>query len=70
MEWFSNGSKICNRRIETEYIITQTIKADGNGVFAYAATFSGWWGFAVLNGADYKLTQQGEEKDVELGTII
>ncbi len=54
----------------TEYMITQTIKADGNGVFTYAAPVSGWWGFAVLNGADYKLPHQGEEKDVELGAVI
>jgi cobalt/nickel transport protein len=54
----------------TEYMITQTIKADGNGVFTYAAPVSGWWGFAALNGADYKLPHQGEEKDVELGAVI
>jgi len=54
----------------TEYMITQTIKADGNGVFTYAVPVSGWWGFAALNGADYKLPHQGEEKDVELGAVI
>jgi cobalt/nickel transport protein len=54
----------------TDYMITQTIKADGNGVFTYAAPVSGWWGFAALIGADYKLPYQGEEKDVELGAVI
>jgi cobalt/nickel transport protein len=54
----------------TDYMITQTIKADGNGVFTYAAPVSGWWGFAALNGADYKLPHQGIEKDVELGAVI
>ncbi len=29
----------------TEYMITQTIKADGNGVFTYAAPVSGLVGF-------------------------
>jgi len=54
----------------TDYMITQTIKADGNGVFTYAAPVSGWWGFAALNAADYKLPHQGEDKDVELGAVI
>jgi cobalt/nickel transport protein len=54
----------------TDYMITQTIKADGNGVFTYAAPVSGWWGFAALNTADFKLPHQGEQKDVELGAVI
>lgn len=55
----------------TDYMITQTIKADGNGVFTYAVPASGWWGFAALNEADFKLkTTSGEEKEVELGAVI
>ncbi len=54
----------------TEYMITQTIKADVNGVFTYAAPVSGWWGFAALNSANYKLPHQDQEKDVELGAVI
>jgi len=54
----------------TDYMITQTVKADGNGVFTYAAPVSGWWGFAALNSADYKMPHQGKEKDVELGAVI
>ena len=54
----------------TDYMITQTIKADGNGVFTYAAPVSGWWGFAALNAAEYKLPHEGIEKDVELGAVI
>ena len=54
----------------TEYMITQTIKADGNGVFTYAAPVSGWWGFAALNPADFKLKHNGKEKNVELGAVI
>jgi len=54
----------------TEYMITQTIKADGNGVFTYAAPVSGWWGFAALSTADFKLPHEGQQKDVELGAVI
>lgn len=54
----------------TDFMITQTIKADAGGVFTYAAPASGWWGFAALNSADYKITHNGAEKDVELGAVI
>ena len=54
----------------TDYMIAQTIKADQNGVFTYAAPWAGWWGFAALNTADYKLKQADVEKDVELGAVI
>jgi len=54
----------------TDYMITQTIKADKNGVFTYAAPRAGWWGFAALNTADYKLDYKGQKKDVELGAVL
>jgi cobalt/nickel transport protein len=67
IEYYNRDKKY---RAPTEYMITQTIKADGNGVFTYAAPVSGWWGFAALNRADFKLPHAGEEKDVELGAVI
>lgn len=54
----------------TDYMVTQTIKADGNGVFTYAAPKAGWWGFAALNEADFTLKADGQEKEVELGAVI
>ena len=39
-------------RAPSDYMITQTIKADKNGVFTYAAPKAGWWGFAALNPSD------------------
>ena len=54
----------------TDYMVTQTIKADKNGVFTYAVPVSGWWGFAALNSADFKLRHDGKEKDVELGAVL
>ncbi len=53
-----------------ELMITQTIKADPNGVFTYAAPQAGWWGFAALSEADYQLKHQGQSKAVELGAVI
>jgi len=54
----------------SDYMVTQTVKADGSGVFTYAAPRAGWWGFAALNTADYILKHDGEDKEVELGAVI
>ena len=54
----------------TDYMVTQTIKADGNGVFTYATPTAGWWGFAALSTADYTLKHDGDDKAVELGAVI
>jgi cobalt/nickel transport protein len=54
----------------TDYMVTQTVKADGNGVFTYVAPKAGWWGFAALNTSDTKKKYQGEEKDIELGAVL
>jgi cobalt/nickel transport protein len=51
-------------------MVTQTIKADGNGVFTYAVPSSGWWGFAALNPSDQKIKHQEKEKEVELGAVL
>lgn len=59
-----------NAQAPTDYMVTQTIKADGNGVFTYAPPASGWWGFAALNTADYTIKHDGEDKGVELGAVI
>lgn len=67
VEYYNQDSRFT---APTEYMITQTIKADKNGVFTYAAPKDGWWGFAALNRADYKLRHGGEPKDVELGAVI
>ncbi len=54
----------------TDYFITQTVKADKNGVFSYSPPTAGWWGFAALQTADYQLEIDGEKKDVELGAVL
>jgi len=54
----------------TDYMITQTIKADGSGVFTYAAPKAGWWGFAALSEADFTIAHEGTEKGVEIGAVL
>ena len=53
-----------------DYFVTQTVKADENGVFSFAVPWAGWWGFAALNTAEDKMERNGENKDVELGAVI
>lgn len=80
-----NGEPVPYAEVEVEFfnedadatvpdalMITQTVKADADGVFTYAPPSDGWWGFAALNTADYTLTEEGsgEEKAVELGAVI
>lgn len=69
VEFFNEGA---DATVPDELMITQTVKADENGVFTYAPPSDGWWGFAALNTADYTLTEEssGEEKAVELGAVI
>lgn len=55
---------------ENDYMVTQTIKADANGVFTYAAPVAGWWGFAALNTSNEKIKHDGVDKDVELGAVL
>lgn len=68
VEYYNRNKKVM---IPNDFMITQTIKADQNGVFTYAVPKQGWWGFAALNEADFTLkTAAGEEKPVELGAVI
>lgn len=50
--------------------ITQVVKADANGIFSYAMPRAGWWGFAALSEADWKLSHDGQEKGVEIGAVF
>ncbi len=68
VEYYNQDKKA---KAPAEYMITQTIKADKNGVFHYAAPKAGWWGFAALCEADWQIAlDNGEKKDVELGAVI
>lgn len=53
-----------------DYMVTQVVKADANGIFTYGIPFAGWWGFAALNTSDEKMKHEGQDKDIELGAVI
>lgn len=67
VEYYNEENKV---QAPSEDMITQTVKADSNGVFSYTVPASGWWGFAGLNTSDKKMVYKGEEKDIELGAVI
>ena len=50
----------------TDYMVTQTIKADPNGIFTYGVPKPGWWGFAALSTDD----RQIKGKEVEIGAVL
>jgi cobalt/nickel transport protein len=54
----------------SDLMVTQTVKADANGVFTYAAPGPGWWGFAALLEGDRKIEREGRKKDVEIGAVL
>lgn len=63
VEFYNKDSKL---KAPHECMVTQEVLCDGNGVFTFACPKSGWWGFAALNDADYKI----KGKSVELGAIL
>ena len=67
VEYYNKDGKA---KAPTDYMVTQVTKADKNGVFTYATPVAGWWGFAALNSANYKLKYNGQDKDVELGAVL
>ena len=67
IEYYNRDKKA---KAPSDYMVTQTVKADANGVFTYAAPRSGWWGFAALTTSDKKMKKGAEDKDVELGAVI
>lgn len=67
VEYYNEDGKI---EPPADPYITQVIRADGNGVFSYAMPKAGWWGFAALNEASWKLkAPDGAEKPVEIGAV-
>ncbi len=57
-------------RSPNDYLVTQVVKTDANGVFHYAVPFAGWWGFAALTEAPELRKHQGADKKVERGAVL
>jgi len=66
VEWANDGSA----KAPNEAFITQKIKADQNGVFAYAMPRAGWWGFAALIDGPEAKGPDGKPAKTELGGLM
>ena len=65
IEWL-NDARI---KVPADPFTTQVVKADQNGVFAYAIPRAGWWGFNAIT--DGKITgPDGKQADAEIGGTI
>ena len=67
VEYFNDEAKI---KQPADPMITQVVKADGNGVFTYAMPKAGWWGFAALNTDENTMKHDGKEYPVEIGAVL
>ena len=78
-----DGKPVPFARVEVEYwnqdhrvqppngsLVTQVVKADGQGVFCYTVPWAGWWGFAALVEGEQRPGPDGQPADVELGGLI
>ncbi|NLF30640.1 MAG: DUF4198 domain-containing protein [Planctomycetes bacterium] len=78
-----DGRPVPFAEIEVEYLnergevhppsdafVTQVIKADAHGVFAYAMPRAGWWAFAALVDGEPSVDPEGRTVDTELGGLI
>lgn len=66
VEWVNDGSV----EAPNEAFITQVIKADEQGVFAYAMPRAGWWGFAALIDGPAAKSPDGKDAATELGALM
>ena len=67
IEYFNKGGKL---KAATEYMVTQVVHTDDQGIFCYSPPAPGWWGFAALSDADYTINHDGKPKGVEIGAVI
>jgi len=78
-----NGKAVPYSEVEVEYynedgsltasadpLITQVVKADGNGVFTYAIPKAGWWAFAALNKDEKTMRFEGKDYPIEIGAVF
>lgn len=78
-----NGEPVPFAEVEVEFVndgriaapndafVTQVLKADANGTFAYAMPHQGWWGFAALVEGDRPgRSPDGREVAIEEGGLI
>ena len=72
IEYLNEASEAAAKiKAPSDPYVTQAAKTDDNGVFTYAMPKAGWWGFAALNEASWKLKdpEGKEDKPIEIGAV-
>ncbi len=62
--------KAARIRPPSDPYVTQVVKTDDQGIFTYAMPKAGWWGFAALHDANWQISHDGVEKNVEIGAVF
>ena len=67
IEYYNEGKKV---KAVTEYMVTQVVRSDDQGIFSYSPPAPGWWAFSALSHADHTIEHNGKAKGVEVGAVI
>jgi cobalt/nickel transport protein len=67
VEYYNEGRRVT---APNDAFVTQVVKADAQGVFAYTMPRAGWWGFAALVEGDRRDGPDGRPAEVELGGLL
>lgn len=59
-----------NLKAKSDLHVTQVVKTDENGIFAFSMPKSGWWGFSALLEDEKTMKKDGKDYAVELGAVI
>ncbi|MDR1870396.1 MAG: DUF4198 domain-containing protein [Deltaproteobacteria bacterium] len=68
VEWYPGKGKAAKAPYDS--MVTQVVLTNDEGLFFYTPPAEGWWGFAALNEADYKLPFENKDREVELGGVL
>lgn len=67
VEYYNRGGSV---KAASEYMITQVVRTDEQGIFVYSPPAAGWWAFAALSTAEHSIKHNGAAKSLELGAVI
>jgi cobalt/nickel transport protein len=66
IEWVNDGSV----KAPSDPFVTQVVKTDASGVFAYSMPKPGWWGFNALSEGPQRKSPDGKVVGTEIGGTI
>ena len=67
VEYYNKGK---NYEPPNDYMVTQVVKTNSEGIFSFVVPWPGWWGFAALSEAPQKMKKDGVDKSIEMGAVL